>query len=59
MAKGSQLIDQALIDAQIVQERRRPRRNGLAPRRCGRCRQPGHRIETCPLRLAEVIEDSS
>ena len=59
IAEGSQLIDQTLIDAQIAQETRRPRRNGLAPRRCGRCRQPGHRIETCPLRLAEVEEESS
>jgi len=57
-AQGSQLIDQANIDVQIAEEMRqsRPRRGGdmPAPRRCGRCRQPGHRIETCPERIAEA-----
>ena len=59
--EGSRLIDQAEADRQLQQEisrsggqydNDRPRR-----RRCGRCREPGHRIETCPVRLAE--EDNS
>lgn len=62
-AEGSQLIDQANVNAQVVQETRqsRPRRDGNAPaqRRCGRCREPGHRIETCPQRLAETREGRS
>jgi len=57
-AQGSQLIDQIDVDAQIEQEIGQvvSRRMGgpSAPRRCGRCRQPGHRGETCPVRLAEV-----
>jgi DDE superfamily endonuclease len=58
--EGSQLINQANVDAQIVQEMRQSlsRRGGGAPaqRRCGRCREVGHRIETCPLREADTIE---
>ena len=61
--EGSELIDQANIDMQIVQETRRGYRqhSGDAPaqQRCRRCRQPGHQIETCPERLAEAREDSS
>ena len=63
---GSQLIDQANIDAQITVESRgsQPRRVRVekGPRRCGRCRQPGHRIQTCPERLVDLVgteEDSS
>jgi hypothetical protein len=29
----------------------------LRPRRCGRCRQPGHRIETCPEEPLDESED--
>jgi hypothetical protein len=62
-AQGSQLIDQIDVDAQIEQEIGQgvlQRAGGTpAPRRCGRCRQPGHRIETCPVRLAEVEESNS
>ena len=60
--QGSQLIDQIDIDTQIEQEIGHgvSRRVGAepAPRRCGRCRQPGHRIGTCPVRLAEVEESN-
>lgn len=52
-AQGSQLIDQIDVNAQIEQEIGQGivRRVGgpSAPRRYGRCRQPGHRIETCPV----------
>jgi hypothetical protein len=56
--EGLDLIDQTAVNTQILQETRqhRTRPEGSAPRqrRCGRCREPGHRIETCPLSLLEA-----
>jgi hypothetical protein len=61
--EGSRLIDQAEVDRQLHQEISRPRgqcdADGPRRRRCGRCREPGHRIETCPVRLAEGEDTSS
>ena len=49
--EGSQLIEQSNIDTQITQEVRGTRlgrgNRKVGIRLCGRCRQPGHRIETC------------
>jgi DDE superfamily endonuclease len=60
---GLDLIDQSAVDVQILQEVRqsRTRSDGGAPRqrRCGRCREPGHRIETCPMRKLDDIEVGS
>jgi hypothetical protein len=62
-AQGSQLIDQANIDSQIIQELRQSRQghssNAPAQRRCGRCREVGHNIATCLQRLSDEIEVSS
>jgi hypothetical protein len=65
-AEGSQLIEQANIDAQIAQEMRGSRsgRGGRVAgvRLCGRCRLPGHRIQTCPEHSEDeedTEEDSS
>jgi hypothetical protein len=59
--EGSRLIDQVEADRQLQHEISRSHGrsddNGPRRRRCGRCREPGHRIETCPVRLAEQ-EDS-
>jgi hypothetical protein len=53
IGEGSELIAQNDIDQQIQEETRksRTRLDGTTPRqrRCGRCREVGHRIETCPL----------
>jgi hypothetical protein len=61
--EGSQLIDQTEVDGQIRQETSwsRVQCGGDAPRqrRCGHCREPGHRIETCPVRLAEEGDSDS
>lgn len=57
---GLDLITQGDIDAQISEERRqgRPRARQVqtGSRRCGRCRKPGHRVETCLQRKEEEIE---
>jgi hypothetical protein len=65
-AEGLQLIEQSNIDAQIAREVRGSRlgRGGRVAgvRLCGRCRQPGHRIQTCPEPISDeedIDEDSS
>lgn len=61
--EGSRLIDQAEADRQLQQEISRSRGqcgdDGPRRRRCGRCREPGHRIETCPVRLEEEDDGDS
>jgi DDE superfamily endonuclease len=63
IAEGVDLINQANVDAQIQRERRERavQSGGDAPRqrRCGRCRQPGHNITTCPQHLLDEIEARS
>ena len=63
IAEGVDLINQANVDAQIQRERREGavQSGGDAPRqrRCGRCRQPGHNITTCPQHLLDEIEARS
>jgi hypothetical protein len=55
---GQFLIDQSALNYQISQETRsRSSRVGTRAgetRRCGHCRQPGHRIQTCPERLVNT-----
>ena len=50
---GLNLIDQSAVNTQISEEMRQSgtRSNGTTrrQRRCGRCREVGHLIETCPL----------
>lgn len=57
---GLNLITQNNVDMQLLEETRqsglRPRHVPTVPRRCGRCREPGHRINTCPQRESEEIE---
>ena len=54
------LIDQSAVEGQILQETRQShmRQDGaaLGRRRCGRCHEVGHRIETCPLAHQDTIE---
>jgi hypothetical protein len=58
-----QLIDQANINAQIVQESRQSQRgrggNMPAQRRCGRCHEVGHYVTKCPQRALDQIEARS
>jgi hypothetical protein len=53
--QGSQLIDQANIDAQLTNETSQAgeQRGSRGPtrRRCGLCREIGHRVETCRMRV--------
>src|ERR1700761_8809956 len=61
--EGSRLIDQAEADRLLQQEISRPQGKYVTDRprrrRCGRCREPGHCIETCPVRLAEEEDRDS
>jgi len=58
--KGQDLVNQLDITAQIAEERRQSRvrqdRTTRRQRRCGRCREVGHRIQTCPLASLDTIE---
>lgn len=51
--EGIDIINQRQLEAQIMQETRlagsRSRSQMAQQRRCGRCRETGHRIQTCPL----------
>jgi hypothetical protein len=58
--KGQDLINHFAVESQISQEMRQSRtlQDGTAPRRrrCGRCREIGHRIETCSLGRQDTVE---
>jgi hypothetical protein len=60
IAEGQDIISQRSIEQQLQVEMRESRaRGGTGPpkqRRCGRCREPGHRIETCPLNRQTTVE---
>jgi hypothetical protein len=62
-ADGLEIITQIEVDQQIGGETRQKQRRAdgsvVSQRRCGRCRQPGHRIETCPLRVLDTLNSGS
>lgn len=49
----------AQIQGEIVASQVSGRGNAPQKRRCGYCREPGHRIETCPIRSVEGSDRSS
>ncbi len=57
---GQDLLAQREVNMQILEEVRQSSRtigmSATRQRRCGRCRQPGHRIETCPQPNLEDLE---
>ena len=58
--EGLDIIAHIAINAQWRVEMRgscsKRQRVEKGPRRCGRCREPGHRIETCPMDPPDTVE---
>jgi hypothetical protein len=57
---GLNLIDQSDINTQILEDMRQSSNSSNATagrqRRCGRCREPGHRITTCSLGPRDIVD---